>query len=152
MVTIAGSIFPLSSYPLLPRLFAREKVPEGRMRATFSQRSWEKGKALQLDQALNDVALERDEAVEGDGRIGARIGSRLVDQHLSADGERHRQVIERLLVEHVGGIAGRPRDHARRLLIVIPPGEDRIADGFLHRLGEAAELADIEIDPSVPVS
>src|SRR4051794_2954943 len=72
------------------------------------------------------VALQRREAVEGDGGVGRGVGARASDQDLVADLERDRQPIGLLLVEHVGGVAGRPGEHAGGLAVLVVIGLDRV--------------------------
>src|SRR6516165_683722 len=66
--------------------------------------------------------LQRLEAVESHGSVGCGIGASALDQHPIANFEADREHVGLLLVQHVGRVAG--------------------------RLGEPAELADIEIDPA----
>ena len=89
----------------------------------------------------DDVGLQRLEAVEGNGRIGRRIGARALDQNLVADRQRDRQGIHVLLVHHVGRIAGRTGEHAGLHLVSVMRGADRVADRLVHGFGETAELS-----------
>ena len=103
-----------------------------------------------LREATSDaVGPQRREAVEGDRRVGRRVGAGALDQHLVADRQRDRQVVGRLLVEHVG--ANRRSDRRPRTGVFASPvvrRARRIADRLVHRLGETAELADVEVDPA----
>src|SRR5579871_5389784 len=92
--------------------------------------------------------LERCEAVESDRCIGRRVGAGAFDQDLVADLQADRQLVRRFLVEHVHGVAGRTGQHARSGLTAVARRADGIADRLVHGLREAAELADVEIDPS----
>src|SRR4051794_16801080 len=94
------------------------------------------------------VRLQRRDAVEGDGGVGRGVGAGALDQQLVSDLERDRQRIRRLLVQHVHRIAGRACEDARRHLRAVVRGTNRVADRLVHGLGEAAELADVEIDPA----
>src|SRR4051812_40651087 len=94
------------------------------------------------------IRTQRRKAVERDRRVGRRIRPGAFDQHLVADLERNRQRVRYLLVKHVGRVAGRPREHARRHLRAVMGCADGVADRPVHRLGEAAELADVEVNPA----
>src|SRR5262249_31473654 len=63
--------------------------------------------------SLNADRLERREAVEGDRRIGRRVGAGREDLDLVAGLERQRQLVLGLFVENVGRVAGRTRQHHR---------------------------------------
>src|ERR1700747_2285528 len=94
------------------------------------------------------VLPQRWVAVEADRGIGRGIGAGRLDQDLVADRERHRQWVWRLFVEDVDRVSGRAGDDARPRLVAIVRGADRIADRLADGLGEAVELADVEIDPA----
>src|SRR5262249_9812962 len=101
------------------------------------------------ERAISDHVLpQRRIAVEADRRIGRGIGAGRLDQDFVANRERDRQRVRRLLVEHVDRVAGRAGNDARRGLVAIMRGADRVADRLADGLGEAVELADVEIDPA----
>src|SRR5208337_2551070 len=64
------------------------------------------------------------------------------------DLQAHGKGVRFLLVEHVDRIAARPRDDARTRRFAVALRADRIADHLVGGLGEAVELADVEIDPA----
>ena len=59
-----------------------------------------------------------------------------------------------VLVEHVGLVAGRPRQHDRAAFRSVALRGDAVLDRLVHGLDQAAELADIQINPAflVPVA
>src|ERR1019366_9906616 len=89
----------------------------------------------------------RREAVEPNRGIGRRISTRSFDQHFRPDFKANGKEIGFLLVKHIDGVATRSGNHARLGGLAIESGPDWIADHLVHRLGEAVELADVEIDP-----
>src|SRR6516165_1550949 len=92
--------------------------------------------------------LKRREAVEGDGGIGRRVSTGALDEHLVADLEAYRQQIRLLLVENVRRVAARAGHNAGGERLAVPRGADRVTNRLVHGLGEAAKLANIEIDPA----
>src|SRR5450759_1313808 len=119
----------------------------GRSQLEIEEREGEAG-ARRLPSMSDVVGLQRREAVEGHRRVGRRVGAGALDQHLVADLQAHRQRVRLLLVQHVGRVAGRAGQHARAHGVGVPRRADRVADRLVHGLGQAAELADIEIDPA----
>src|ERR1700730_17185350 len=87
------------------------------------------------------------EAVERDRCVGGGISARTLDQNLVADLEAD-GLVGLLLIKHVRRITGRAGKHAGRERASIVWRADGITDRLVHGLGEAAELADVEIDPA----
>src|SRR5581483_11131843 len=101
--------------------------------------------------ASDAIGLERREAVEIDRAVARRVRAGAQDLDLVADLQVHRQAIGGLLVEDVGAVAGRAGEHDRAGRRAVARRRDRVLDALVHGLGEAAELADIEIDPAALV-
>src|SRR5215475_7343036 len=62
---------------------------------------------LGVETSLDADRLERREAVEGDRRVGRRVGAGRQDLDLVAGPQRQRQLVFGLLVQDVGRVAGR---------------------------------------------
>src|SRR5215510_7385338 len=94
------------------------------------------------------IGLQRREAVERHRRVGRRVSAGALNQHLVTDLQADREHVGLLLVQDVGGVAGRSRQHAGCQGVAVPRGADWIANRLVHGLGETAETADVEIDPT----
>src|SRR5437868_7330710 len=102
-----------------------------------------------VEQGLDADRLERGEAVEGDRRVGRRVGAGRQDLELVAGLQRQRQLVLGLLVEDVGRIAGRAGQHDRAETGAVARGAQAVLDALVHGLGQAGELADVEVDPAL---
>ena len=96
------------------RSFPARRASRARTERTISSQCAGKGRQGEpaSRDCSDDVGLQRREAVEGDRRVGRRIGAGALDQHLVADLQADRQLIRLLLVQHVGRVAGRAGEHA----------------------------------------
>src|SRR5690348_5417301 len=79
--------------------------------------------------------LERREAVEGNRRVGRRVGPGREDLDLVARLQRERQLVLRLLVEDIGRIAGRPGQHDRSHARAVARRAQAVLYALAHRLG-----------------
>src|ERR1051325_1707978 len=94
------------------------------------------------------VGAQRRKAVEPDGGIARGVGAGCEDLDLVADLQLQWQPVFGALVEDVGAVAGRAGNDDRALGAAAPARLDAVFDALAHRLGEAVELADVEIDPA----
>jgi len=58
------------------------------------------------------------------------------------------RLVRLLLVHHIDRVAGRTGKHAGAEPVAVARRLDRIPDRLVHRLGEPAELADVQVDPA----
>src|SRR5215471_57528 len=110
-----------------------------------SSRSPGHGPALRLDA----VGLQGLESVEAHRRVHRRIGARRENLDLVADLEVEWQLVLGLLVEDIGSVAGGTREHRRPHCPAVAGCADPVFNALVHGLGEAVELAHVEIDPAL---
>src|SRR5437764_7726386 len=96
---------------------------------------------------LDAVGAQRRKAVEPDRGVARRVGAGRQDLDLVADLKPERQLIFGLLVQDIGTVAGRPGEDHRPRRPAPPRGLDAEFDPLADCLGEAVELAAIELDP-----
>src|SRR5712671_1835722 len=95
------------------------------------------------------VGAQRRKPVEPDRCVARGVGAGREDLDLVADFEAERQPVLGVLVKNIGAVAGRPGQDYRSQRPGAPGRLDAVFDALPDRLGEAVELADIEINPAL---
>src|SRR5690606_25915828 len=98
--------------------------------------------------SLNDVRAQRFKTVESNCGICGRIGTRAFDQNFVSALQGDWKWVVVLLVKNISAVAGRSSYNTWRVIVSILISAKAVADGFVHRFSETAELANVEVNPT----